>query len=113
MIVSRISGSVSDKAEKENLKARIVQLEKHLSCMADKIGYSMVEIGETDAGSKIYEFEKNDESAVSGDYLNPITFEFGIECKVGLFYTDGSDIWECIKEGKPLNFADPEYFDVI
>ena len=49
----------------------------------------------------------------SGDYLNPIPYEVGMTVTVGLFYTDGDDIWECIKTGAPSGFDDKAYFDII
>lgn len=49
----------------------------------------------------------------AGDYLNPITYIEGAAVEQGKFYTDGSDIWEAIKNGTPTSFADREYFDIV
>ena len=54
-------------------------------------------------------YKKNED----GTYLDPILFEEGMYVITDLWYTDGEDIWECIKEGYPRYFADKEFFDVI
>lgn len=48
-----------------------------------------------------------------GTYLNPIPYSDGMRVKKGLFYTDGADIWECKKSGKPSGFDDTAFFDII
>ena len=52
-------------------------------------------------------------SAPSGEYTNPIPYEQGMTVTVGLFYTDGEDIWEAIQTGTPSGFDDKAYFDII
>lgn len=47
------------------------------------------------------------------DYLCPITYIPGMEITIGLWYTDGEDIWEAIKDGIPQDFNDKNYFDII
>lgn len=47
------------------------------------------------------------------DYLRPITWEPNMEVITGLWYTDGVDVWEAIKNGIPISFEDREYFDII
>ena len=47
------------------------------------------------------------------DYTRPITYKEGMSVEKGLWYTDGTSIWECIKEGTPSSFSDKEYFDII
>lgn len=47
------------------------------------------------------------------DYLRPITWENGMEISTGLWYTNGMDIWEAIKNGVPANFEDEEFFDIV
>ena len=58
---------------------------------------------------------KKDESeqTTSGDYLNPIPYTLNMEVQENLWYTDGDNIWECIKSGMPDDFNDKEYFDII
>lgn len=48
-----------------------------------------------------------------GTYIDPIIYTEGMSVVTGLFYTDGEDIWEAIKDGIPANFSDAEYFDII
>ena len=63
---------------------------------------------------KINEIEKKDNDEMEkGDYLNPIHYTVGSFVKIGLFYTDGEDIWEAIKDGVPNNFDDTNFFDII
>ncbi len=47
------------------------------------------------------------------DYTKPLTYEVGMEVVEGLWYTDGSNVWECIKSGTPTSFEDKEYFDIV
>lgn len=80
----------------------------------EKIGYKAVPMFQTDSGTVVWELVSNkDFASHSGDYLDPIPFSAGDEIKSGLFYTDGDDIWESIKNGIPTSFNDKEYFDVI
>lgn len=48
-----------------------------------------------------------------GTYLHPFTFTAGMGVTEGKWYTNGDDIWECIKTGICETWADPEFFDVI
>lgn len=48
-----------------------------------------------------------------GTFTNPIAFDDGMSVKEALWYTDGADVWQCIKSGKPSGFADREFFDVV
>lgn len=57
--------------------------------------------------------KKDDSEFEGGDYLNPIFYSQGMIVKVGLFYTDGDNIWEALKTGTPLDFNDSEFFDII
>lgn len=62
----------------------------------------------------VLEVIKQPDSAFpAGDYLNPIAYAPGMAVEQGLFYTDGSDIWEARCSGVPADFADRDYFDVI
>lgn len=47
------------------------------------------------------------------DYTRAIVYKEGMSVEIGLWYTDGTAVWECIKEGTPESFADEEYFDII
>lgn len=47
------------------------------------------------------------------DYTRPITYKEGMSVEKGLWYTNGTSVWECIKEGTPSSFSDKEYFDII
>lgn len=48
------------------------------------------------------------------DYTRPIMFSDGMSITTGLWYTDGEDVWEAIKDGVPEGgFNDREYFDII
>lgn len=66
----------------------------------------------------VWEFEADpipepEEDVTLGTYTNPIPYENGMEVKVTKWYTDGSDIWECIQSGIPAGFTDTNYFDII
>lgn len=47
------------------------------------------------------------------DFLRPITWVNGMEIIDGLWYSDGIETWEAIKNGIPRDFTDKEYFDII
>lgn len=47
------------------------------------------------------------------DFLRPITWVNGMEIIAGLWYSDGIETWEAIKNGIPRDFTDKEYFDII
>lgn len=47
------------------------------------------------------------------DYTKPITWTAGMAVVTGLWYTDGEDIWDAIKDGVPASFADREFFGII
>ena len=86
-----------------------IQLEEEIiSDGIAKIGYSVNQIDE-----RTFELVKNDETAPSGDYLNPIRYAPGMTVVTGKFYTDNENIWEAVKDGQPVNFNDREYFDII
>ncbi len=80
---------------------------------SDKKGYKwrIYKIGDLEVKKEYIEIptEENDGS----DYTTPITYKVGMEVTKGLWYTDGTDTWECIKDGMPLSFEDTDYFDVI
>lgn len=48
-----------------------------------------------------------------GSYTNPIVYAAGMTVTAGLYYTDGADVWECIKDGIPESFGDTDYFNII
>ena len=52
-------------------------------------------------------------SQEDGTYLHPFTYQDEMEVVEFLWYTDGENIWECIKSGIPSGFNDGEYFDII
>lgn len=83
---------------------------------AEKIGFITVPIYDHVGNSIVWTFEpdpnylpENDGS----DYLKPKRYVDGMTVTAGLWYTDGTDIWECIKSGTPSGFTDTEYFDII
>lgn len=47
------------------------------------------------------------------DFLYPITWESNMNVISGLWYTNGENTWEAIKDGIPSSFNDKEYFDII
>lgn len=47
------------------------------------------------------------------DYTKPITYKDGMSVSKGLWYTDGTAVWECVKDGNPNKFGDTEFFDVV
>lgn len=49
----------------------------------------------------------------SGTYVDPYVYEDGMTVEIGMWYTDGDNIWEAIKTGIPTGFDDSEYFDII
>lgn len=54
-----------------------------------------------------------DYSEPEGSYTNPIQYAAGMTVNTGKWYTDGENVWEALKNGVPLGFDDPEYFDII
>ena len=73
----------------------------------NKIGYKVNQIGDG-----VFELIKDETSAPVGDYLNPIPFESGMTITTGLWYTDGSDIWDASIDGVAEEFTAP-WFNVI
>lgn len=93
----------------ESLKEQIAKQQEIINLLINKDGYVLNEIS-----NGAFELVKDETStAPQGDYTNPIPYEIGMGCAVGQFYTDGSDVWECIKNGTPDGFSDKEYFDII
>lgn len=95
------------KAMEEQLAEKndyISKLEDNIS----KLGYTI------EQKDNVIEFVKDESAEIpKGEYTNPIPYAKGMECQLGLFYTDGSDIWECILTGIPEDFTDSKYFDII
>lgn len=92
-------------ADEASLNARIRELEEKIS----QLTFSLKQIS-----NNATEIEKKDDNDMpAGDYLNPIHYSSGMFVKVGLFYTDGEDIWEALADGTPLDFTDTRYFDII
>lgn len=88
---------------------------EQLTAEINKVGYKVV-----DQGNGVYTVEKDEEAELpTGDYLNPITYNVGDTVEEGKFYHEvgeGKDaelIWEAIKSGTPVDFADTEYFDIV
>lgn len=88
---------------------------QQLTAEINKVGYKVV-----DQGNGVYTVEKDEAAELpSGDYLNPITYNVGDTVEEGKFYHEvgeGKDaelIWEAIKSGTPVDFADTEYFDIV
>lgn len=81
---------------------------------ADKIGYKL-ELVYSSSGSFVWEYvpDENYTPSHSGDYIDPIPYVEGMTVMTGNFYTDGSDIWEALKNGTPVDFTDRDYFDII
>ena len=100
------------KADYEALENRCKSLETQLAELKQTISKSGYSVQQTSEG--VFELIKDETTTIpQGDYTNPIPYEEGMECKIALFYTDGEDIWECIKNGTPDGFSDKEYFDII
>lgn len=80
-----------------------------------KQGYHLVPM--LNGTTIVWEFEQDPTPSTpvadSGTYLNPITYVPGRTVQTGLWYTDGSDIWEAIDTGIPADFSDTTYFDII
>lgn len=64
---------------------------------------------------KTFEIVKDEEVTINDgkDYIRPITFVKGMTVSKGLWYTDGDNVWEAIKNGVPAGFDDTKYFDII
>lgn len=60
-------------------------------------------------------YVKDDEVLMNdgSDYTRPITYKDGMSVTKGLWYTNETSVWECIKDGQPTSFSDKEYFDII
>ena len=80
---------------------------------SDKEGFvfKILKLGDIIVGKEY--IEKENATIPDGEYLNPIKYKVGMNVDKGLFYTDETNIWECIKEGMPKSFEDKEYFDII
>lgn len=92
-------------APAKTLEDRVAKLE----AMVERMSYSLKRISES-----VTEVVKVDNAEMpSGDYLNPIRYIGGMDVEVGKFYTDGEDVWECVKGGTPDGFGDKAFFEVI
>lgn len=89
-IVNRKSMPIDKTAELEYLKAKVSELEKITLGIAEKVGYKLEKVAETENGSEVFEFQKDETSTTpQGEYTNPVPYAKGMECQLGLFYTDG------------------------
>lgn len=92
-------------ADEATLSARIRELEEKIN----ELTFNLKQV--TDG---IIEIDKKEDTDMpAGDYLNPIPYARGTFVKIGLFYTDGENIWEAIADGTPSSFADKAFFDII
>ena len=97
-----------NEAQNELLKLVSVDYEE-----SDKEGFKwkLIKIGDV-VVQKVY-VEDDTPLNDGSEYTKPITYKDGMSVEKGLWYTNGTNIWECIKEGTPTSFSDREYFDII
>lgn len=113
-IVNRKSMPIDKTAELEYLKAKVSELEKITLGMAEKVGYKLEKVAETENGSEVFEFQKDETiEHPLGSYLNPILYELGMVIQKDEWYSDGKNIWEAKQNGTPDGFDDESYFDII
>lgn len=89
----------------KTIEERLLLLEQQMTSLS----YSLKQISD----SVLEVIKKDDSEMPVGDYLNPIPYESGMKVEKNKFYTDGENIWEAIKTGKPAGFDDKSYFDII
>lgn len=96
--------------EKSDLIADLISVTEEAS---DKEGYNwkVYKIGDVVVKKEYTEIETEENDG--SDYTKPITYKVGMEVTKGLWYTDGDNVWEALKDGTPLSFADTEYFDIV
>lgn len=82
---------------------------------ANKEGYVLEQKYDQDAHAIVWEYIEDPvyKPSKAGTFIDPIDYVDGMTVNVGLWYTDGTDIWECIAEGIPSGFDDTGYFDII
>lgn len=99
--------------KKEEIRNDILDLVSISYEDSDKEGYQykVYKLGDVTIKKEYVkvETEGNDGS----DYTKPITYKEGMTVIESAWYTDGNDIWECIKTGTPSSFSDTEYFDIV
>ena len=95
--------------EKSDMIMNLIEITEEAS---DKKGYNwkIYKIGDVVVKKEYIEIETVNDGT---DYTKPITYKVGMSVEKGLWYTDGSDVWEALKDGTPLSFADTEYFDIV
>lgn len=93
------------KPKDKSVEERVLLLEQQIASLS----YSLKKISD----SVLEVIKKDDSEMPAGDYLNPIRYEAGMKVEKNMFYTDGENIWEAIKTGKPSGFDDTSYFDII
>lgn len=98
-------GEGTSKSNGKNVEERLQLVEEQLTSLS----YSLKKISD----SVLEVIKKDDSEMPAGDYLNPIQYEAGMKVEKDKFYTDGENIWEAIKSGKPSGFDDKSYFDII
>lgn len=99
---------------KELFKDEIMNLISVETPPVQKSGYKLVPVWSGNTISWEYVIDGEAENFNDGtDYLYPITWKPGMRVSIGLWYTDGADVWEAIKDGVPTDFTDREYFDII
>lgn len=110
--------SIRDMIRLERLEAESAEMKKIIKGMADKVGYNLVEIGETEAGSKIFEYENDDSEIPTGDYLNPVQIPVdGTTIEAGKwYYVDDKELPHEAKLNAFItieDFNDRTWFDFV
>lgn len=102
-------------SDAELLTAILASVERGAMPRSGKEGYVLKETYIAAENRTIWEYIPDPYyvPTADGSYLHPITYVDGMTVQTGLWYTDGSDIWECIKDGVPTGFGERAYFDII
>lgn len=108
----------AEKAEQEKEEAQkdILDMVSVSYEDSDKEGYKykVYKLGDLTIKKEYVQIESETATENDGsDYIKPITYTTGMTVTKGLWYTDGSDVWECIKDGTPTSFSDTEYFNIV
>lgn len=103
----------AEKQEAEAKKDLLLGLITITEEPSDKEGYNFKIYKIGDVVVKKEYIQNGDDLNDGSDYTKPITYKEGMSVIKSAWYTDGTDIWECIKTGTPSSFSDTEYFDII
>lgn len=111
---AEINAPLTDEKKLELFIASIPVLDKPQDMPRSRTGYLWKPM--YDAEHNCFGWEEIEDPyyvpSQTGSYIDPIRYIDGMEVEQGLWYTDGDNLWECVKSGVADGF-NSEWFDII